>query len=105
TSPQFQRTGQHQPAARRTDRMAESDSTTIHVHALIHLVGAQAQSPSARNTDGGECLVYLDQVEVEDADLLLLHSDVDRVCWLKLQGGVGACDARMRTNFGNRVES
>ena len=43
------------------------------------------QRPSARHPDCGEGLVDLDELEIGDADLLLLHRKVDGVCRLQLQ--------------------
>src|SRR5690606_7161773 len=57
----------HQPSARRADRVAERDRTTVDVDLLLR----HAELPGGHHTDGGERLVDLDQVQVVDADALL----------------------------------
>src|SRR5512133_375943 len=99
TSPQLHSEGEQQPSARGTDRMAESDGSTVHVHLLVGLFLTQTESASAGNAHRSEGLVNLDQFQIGDADLLLLHSKIDGMCRLQLQRGVWASNARVRANL------
>src|SRR5204863_9688435 len=57
---QLMENGEGQPGARHPDRVTQGDGTTVHVHDVV----AEAQLVHRSQTDGGEGLVELEQVDV-----------------------------------------
>src|SRR3954451_20785740 len=87
---------QHDPGARHADRVAERDRAAVDVD----LVRVEAELAGGLDSDRGERLVELHQVEVGGGDALLLEGLGGGPRGLHLERGVGPGDHAVRADLG-----
>src|SRR5680860_43148 len=101
TTLQLEREVQYDPGAGHADRVAHRYRAAVDVD----LVLGQTELTGRGDSDRGEGLVDLEQVEVGCRDAFLLASFRDRVCRLHLQSGVGPGDLARSTDLRQPLET